>query len=574
MYIYIHIQESSRDDNDDDDDVFERDTVSTKSVRRNRLCIKDDDDGVEEFTTIPSTALPALPQSLPLSPSLPPSLPLSTVKEPSSLPLSTVKEPSSLPSLSLSNIKESSLPSSLPSSSSIVNNNNIHDNIPITKSTDVSTCIINTNKNPDNKLTLTGTLNNESAFDSTSFKTLNDKLHENIDVYNLENIHNNGSEDMKDAHENINNKHNIDICNASVDNFSCVIINTKTSTEKKSISDEKIPVFKENIPILNEIVPNSDKKLTNFDDKIPNTENNNDNNNTKNKMKSNSKHNDKHDNNRRYNDEKGTRIFGFIEKINEKRERENNDSRTGSNKKMAINSDFFEDGSKQFDTSCSDLSKSGTEIRVSDMDKGCTGARVTTDLNHDRVLIKGLESMSQKRKHSEIDKDDNINAKCNTTQNKLINSDLNSDDNVDCIEKNKNKTENDENNDNNSESFTDTENYEKIDNFREEIEEKVEVLKDDYNDTNFSFTSSNLLKIIKIKKSPESKDQNIGIKEIKNTSNYFYTLSDDNQTKVIANIIKNRKHNPNMKRITPTFLVPLSMREKYLELLYFTNNIN
>jgi hypothetical protein len=502
---------------------------------------------------------------------------LSTVKEHSSLPLSIVKEPSSLPSLPLSNIKEPSLPStiplSLPSSSSIDTNINIHDNNTIP--TDISICIINTIKNPDHRLigTSTSPINSELPSSSASSTTLNDNIQENIDI-NFENIHNNG---IKDAHENINSKPNVDTCNASIDNDPFVIIDTN---EGIFTSLKKTPIFKEMIPISNEIVPNSDKKMINSDEKIPKSDNNNDNNNTKNKVNTNSKHNDniKNDsihsnNNRRYNDEKGIRIFGFIEKINEKRKRDNHDSRIGSNNKITINSDVFEDVSKQFDTSSSDLSIDGTEIRVSDMDIRCTGAQITTDdLNDDRVLIEGLGSVSQKRKHSETDNDDFNNN--DTKQNKLINSNRNNEANVDdCIEKTKNKTENDENNDNNSESFTDTENNEKIDG-REEIEEKVDILKDDNNDTNCSFTTSNLLKIIKIKKSPENKDKNIGIKEIKNISNYFYTLSDDNQTKVIANIIKNRKHNPNMKRITPTFLVPLSMREKYLELLYFTNNIN
>jgi hypothetical protein len=509
--------------------------------------------------------------------------------------LSTTEEPSSLPSLPLSTTKESSLSTPLPSLPSLINDNshnNIDKDIPITTTNIEAVSFMKTSDNPAHELMhqlLSSTL--------PSPTTVIDDMHDNI-------------RENGDVSKNTDDSKHTDECNAIIGNDPSMI---KQSTEKISTSDKKISISDGKIPNSDEIIPNCNEKISdnlgkdairpiekenlinvimNKKTKFNNINNDNYSNNNNDNKKDNSNkdriishkndkniNNHNHDNsnkctdNKKYNDEKGIRIFGFIEKINEKRKRENNDSKIGSDHiKTTMNSDVFEDVSKHFDTSSSDLSVDGADIRVSnrdiqilDTDIRVSGARVTGD----SMLL-----LSQKRKHSEIDNDDKHNKlakdNCNTddyNDDECINNNLND---INNNNKMRNKTENDENNDNNSESFTDTENNEKIDG----REEKNDILKDDNNDTNCSFTTSNLLKIIKIKKSPEpNNDKNIR-PEIKNISNYFYTLSDDNQTKVIANIIKNRRHNPNMKRITPTFLVPLSMKEKYLELLYFTNNMN
>lgn len=490
--------------------------------------------------------------------------------------LSTSKESSSLPYLPLSTTKESSLSTPLLSLPSLINynsHNNIDNDIPIPTTNIEVSCFMKTSDNLAHKLV--------------------------DDMYN--NILENG-----DVSKNIDVSKHIDEFNAIIGNDPSMIKHTMQSTEKISLSnsDEIVPNCNEKILDNSgkDIIRPTEKEnlinvIMNKKTKFNNITNDNYSNDNNDKKKDNSNkdrimshknvkniNNHHHDNsnkcndNKKYNDEKGIRIFGFIEKINEKRKRENNDSKIDGDHikttKRTMNSDVFEDASKHFDTASSDLSVDGADIRVSDRDIRIldtdirvSGARVTDD---------SLLLLSQKRKHSEIDNDDKYNRlRDNNRDSGNINDDKSIHNNLNDINNNnkmRNKSENDENNDNNSESFTDTENNEKIDG-REEIE-KTDILKDDNNDTNCSFTTSNLLKIIKIKKSPErNNDKNIR-PEIKNTSNYFYTLSDDNQTKVIANIIKNRRHNLNMKRITPTFLVPLSMKEKYLELLYFTNNMN
>jgi hypothetical protein len=57
-------------------------------------------------------------------------------------------------------------------------------------------------------------------------------------------------------------------------------------------------------------------------------------------------------------------------------------------------------------------------------------------------------------------------------------------------------------------------------------------------------------------------------------ANLFYSYSKATQSYAIADPVKKRKSNPQKRRITPTFLAPLSQKSRFLFLVAFEAGMN